>query len=193
PGLQNAIVGTVSYVGYFVLLVICLSMLGVPIESVTWIFTALTVGAGFGLRGIVQNFASGLVLMLERPVKVGDWVEVDGSEGTVREIRMRATYVEKFDRSMLTVPNADMVGRQVRNLTYTPASLGAVEARLLLPLDVDADLVMELLQQAVRAQPEILEDPPAQLYCDGIQGDGLAFGMRCFLASMPPLPRVRSN
>ncbi len=193
PGLQNAIVGTVSYVGYFVLLVICLSMLGVPIESVTWIFTALTVGVGFGLRGIVQNFASGLVLMLERPVKVGDWVEVDGSEGTVREIRMRATYVEKFDCSMLTVPNADMVGRQVRNLTYTPASLGAVEARLLLPLDVDADLVMELLQQAVRAQPEILEDPPAQLYCDGIQGDGLAFGMRCFLASMHPLRRVRSN
>lgn len=193
PGLQNAIVGTVSYVGYFVLLVICLSMLGVPIESVTWIFTALTVGVGFGLRGIVQNFASGLVLMLERPVKVGDWVEVDGSEGTVREIRMRATYVEKFDCSMLTVPNADMVGRQVRNLTYTPASLGAVEARLLLPLDVDADLVMELLQQAVRAQPEILEDPPAQLYCDGIQGDGLAFGMRCFLANMHPLRRVRSN
>ncbi|WP_394065253.1 mechanosensitive ion channel domain-containing protein [Alcaligenes sp. WGS1538] len=193
PGLQNAIASTVSYVGYFVLLVVCLSMLGVPIESVTWIFTALTVGVGFGLRGIVQNFASGLVLMLERSVKVGDWVEVDGSEGTVREIRMRATYVEKFDRSMLTVPNADMVGRQVRNLTYTPASLGAVEARLLLPLDVDADLVMELLQQAVRAQPEILEDPPAQLFCDGIQGDGLAFGMRCFLASMHPLRRVRSN
>lgn len=193
PGLQNAIVGVVAYVGYFVLLVVCLSMLGVPIESVTWIFTALTVGVGFGLRGIVQNFASGLILMLERPVKVGDWVDVEGSEGNVREIRMRATYVERFDRSMVVVPNAQMVGRQVRNLTYTPASLGAVETRLLLPLDVDADQVMALLHEAVRAQPEILEEPAAQLYCDGIQGDGLAFGMRCFLATMRQQRRVRSN
>ncbi|HRL28359.1 MAG TPA: mechanosensitive ion channel [Alcaligenes sp.] len=193
PGLQNAIVASLSYAAYFVLVVVCLSMLGVPIESVTWIFTALTVGVGFGLRGLVQNFASGLILMLERPVKVGDWVEVDGSEGNVREIRMRATYVERFDRSMLMVPNADMVGRQVRNLTYTPASLGAVETRLILPLDVDADLVMELLQQAVAEQTEILADPPAQLFCDGIQGDGLAFGMRCFLASMRQQRRVRSK
>ncbi len=193
PGLQNAIVGVVSYVGYFTLLVVCLSMLGVPIESVTWIFTALTVGVGFGLRGIVQNFASGLILMLERPVKVGDWVDVEGSEGNVREIRMRATYVERFDRSMVVVPNAQMVGRQVRNLTYTPVSLGAVETRLLLPLDVDADQVMALLHEAVRAQPEILEEPASQLYCDGIQGDGLAFGMRCFLASMRQQRRVRSN
>ena len=193
PGLQNAIVGMVGYIAYFVLLVICLSMLGVPIESVTWIFTALTVGLGFGLRGIVQNIASGLMLMVERPVKVGDWVEVEGSEGNVRQIRLRATYVERFDRTMVMVPNSQMMGRQVRNLTYTPTSLGAVEARLLFPLDVDADLIMSLLQEAVQSQPEVLEDPAPVIFCDGIFGDGLAFGIRAFLGNMRLQRRVRSN
>ena len=193
PGLQNAVVGMVSYIAYFVLLVVCLSMLGVPIESVTWIFTALTVGIGFGLRGIVQNIASGLMLMLERPIKVGDWVEVNGSDGNVRQIRLRATYVERFDRTMVMVPNAQMMGQQVRNLTYTPTSLGAVEARLLFPLDVDADLIMSLLQEAVQSQPEVLEDPAPVIFCDGIFGDGLAFGIRAFLGNMRLQRRVRSN
>lgn len=193
PGLQNAIVGMVGYVAYFVLLVICLSMLGVPIESVTWIFTALTVGVGFGLRGIVQNIASGLMLMVERPVKVGDWVEVEGSEGNVRQIRLRATYVERFDRTMVMVPNAQMMGRQVRNLTYTPTSLGAIESRLLFPLDVDADLVMQILRDAVLAEPEILDEPAPILTCDGIFGDGVAFSTRCFINSMRVHRRVRSN
>ncbi|MGO3714495.1 mechanosensitive ion channel family protein [Alcaligenes aquatilis] len=193
PGLQNAIVGMVGYVAYFVLLVICLSMLGVPIESVTWVFTALTVGVGFGLRGIVQNIASGLMLMVERPVKVGDWVEVEGSEGNVRQIRLRATYVERFDRTMVMVPNAQMMGRQVRNLTYTPTSLGAIESRLLFPLDVDADAVMQILRDAVLAEPEILDEPAPILTCDGIFGDGVAFSTRCFINSMRVHRRVRSN
>jgi small-conductance mechanosensitive channel len=193
PGLQNAIVGMVGYVAYFVLLVICLSMLGVPIESVTWIFTALTVGLGFGLRGIVQNIASGLMLMVERPVKVGDWVEVEGSEGNVRQIRLRATYVERFDRTMVMVPNAQMMGRQVRNLTYTPTSLGAIESRLLFPLDVDADAVMQILRDAVLSEPEILDEPAPILSCDGIFGDGVAFSTRCFINSMRVHRRVRSN
>ncbi|MBX7020665.1 mechanosensitive ion channel, partial [Providencia rettgeri] len=193
PGLQNAIVGVVGYIAYFVLLVICLSMLGVPIESVTWIFTALTVGLGFGLRGIVQNIASGLMLMVERPVKVGDWVEVQGSEGNVRQIRLRATYVERFDRTMVMVPNSQMMGQQVRNLTYTPSSLGAIESRLLFPLDVDADAIMQILREAVMSEPEILDEPAPVLSCDGIFGDGLAFSMRCFINSMRVQRRVRSN
>ena len=193
PGLQNAIVGMVGYIAYFVLLVICLSMLGVPIESVTWIFTALTVGVGFGLRGIVQNIASGLMLMVERPVKVGDWVEVEGSEGNVRQIRLRATYVERFDRTVVMIPNAQMMGRQVRNLTYTPTSLGAIESRLLFPLDVDADMVMQILRDAVLAEPEILEEPAPILTCDGIFGDGVAFSIRCFIHTMRVQRRVRSN
>ncbi|GHC54410.1 hypothetical protein GCM10010096_28700 [Alcaligenes pakistanensis] len=193
PGLQNAIVGMVGYIAYFVLLVICLSMLGVPIESVTWIFTALTVGLGFGLRGIVQNIASGLMLMVERPVKVGDWVEVEGSEGNVRQIRLRATYVERFDRTMLMVPNSQMMGRQVRNLTYTPTSIGAIESRFLFPLDVDADLIMQTLRDAVLAEPEILDEPAPILSCDGIFGDGLAFSTRCFINTMRVQRRVRSN
>ncbi|MCH1880451.1 mechanosensitive ion channel [Alcaligenes ammonioxydans] len=193
PGLQNAIVGVVGYIAYFVLLVICLSMLGVPIESVTWVFTALTVGLGFGLRGIVQNIASGLMLMVERPVKVGDWVEVQGSEGNVRQIRLRATYVERFDRTMVMVPNSQMMGQQVRNLTYTPSSLGAIESRLLFPLDVDADAIMQILREAVMSEPEILDEPAPVLSCDGIFGDGLAFSMRCFINSMRVQRRVRSN
>ena len=193
PGLQNAIVGMVGYVAYFVLLVICLSMLGVPIESVTWIFTALTVGLGFGLRGIVQNIASGLMLMVERPVKVGDWVEVEGSEGNVRQIRLRATYVERFDRTMVMVPNSQMMGRQVRNLTHTPTSIGAIESRLLFPLDVDADMVMQILREAVQSEPEILTEPVPILSCDGIFGDGVAFSTRCFINTMRVQRRVRSN
>lgn len=193
PGLQRGVVGTLTYTAYFSLLVVSLTMLGVPVNAVTWIFTALTVGVGFGLRGIVQNFASGLVLMLERPFKVGDWVEVEGGEGNVREVRFRATYVERFDQSLLVVPNAEMVGRPVRNLTHKPDALGAVDIKLLLPLDVDADLVMQVLNEAVAEQPEILAEPAPRLFCDGVQGDGLLFGGRAFIANVRNQRAVRSS
>lgn len=192
PGLQGGLVGVLTYAAYFALLVITLTMLGLPVNAVTWIFTALTVGLGFGLRGIVQNFASGLLLMLERPVKVGDWVELESGEGNVREIRFRATYLERFDQSLLIVPNAAMMGRPLRNLTYEPSALGAVEIKLLFPLDVDADQIMLILEQAVQEQPDILADPAARLFCDGIQGDGLLFGGRCFISNVRNQRGVRS-
>lgn len=193
PGLQRGIVGTLTYTAYFGLLVISLTMLGVPVNSVTWIFTALTVGLGFGLRGIVQNLASGLVLMLERPFKVGDWVEVEGGEGNVREVRFRATYVERFDQSLLVVPNAEMVGRPVRNLTWDTSLPGAVDIKLLLPLDVDADLIMQILLDAIEEQPDILAEPAPRIFCDGVQGDGLLFGGRCFISNVRQQRAVRSS
>ncbi|MCX5592565.1 mechanosensitive ion channel family protein [Alcaligenes endophyticus] len=193
PGLQRGIVGTLTYTSYFALLVVSLTMLGVPVNAVTWVFTALSVGLGFGLRGIVQNLASGLVLMLERPFKVGDWVEVEGGEGNVREVRFRATYVERFDNSLLVVPNAEMVGRPVRNLTWQPDIVGAVDIKLLLPLDVDADLVMQILHDAVAEQPEVLAEPAARLFCDGVQGDGLLFGGRCFISNVRHQRAIRSS
>ena len=115
--MRSSLTTLLGYVGGIVVIAIALSALGIGVERIAWVASALSVGIGFGLQAIVQNFISGLILLAERPVKVGDWVVLGTSEGDVRRINVRATEIQLGDRSTLIVPNSEFITKTVRNMT----------------------------------------------------------------------------
>lgn len=191
-GMRNSITTLIGYVGVVVVVALTLSALGLSLERIAWVASALSVGIGFGLQAIVQNFVSGLILLAERPVKAGDLIVLGDTEGDIRRINVRATEIQLSDRSTLIVPNSELITKSVRNVTLANAE-GRVQFRLPLPLNVDPHLVRELLFAAVRAHPGVLEKPAPSVIIEGIQGATVVFVTTAFVASPRQIGSVRSD
>jgi len=158
---------------------------------VAWIASALSVGIGFGLQAVVQNFVSGLILLAERPVKVGDWVSLGGVEGDILRINVRATEIQMGDRSTVIVPNSEFVTKTVRNVTRSNP-LGLVQIKLPLPLSTDAQRVRELILQAFADHEDVLDTPAPNVFLDGIEGGNLVFNAKGYVSSPRSSYGVRS-
>ena len=176
PGMRSSIVTLLGYVGGVIVVAVALAGLGISVERIAWVASALSVGIGFGLQAIVQNFISGLILLAERPVKVGDWVVLGTTEGDVRRVNVRATEIQLSDRSTVIVPNSEFITKTVRNMTLTGAP-GRVLLRLPAPLDVDAKRMRDLILAAFTEHEGIL-DTPAPI----VQLEDIANGTLTFLA-----------
>lgn len=174
PGMRSSIVTLLGYVGGVVVIAVALAGLGISVERIAWVASALSVGIGFGLQAIVQNFISGLILLAERPVKVGDWVVLGDTEGDVRRVNVRATEIQLGDRSTVIVPNSEFITKTVRNMTLGGAQ-GRVLLRLPAPLDTDARRMRALILQAFEAHEGILETPAPSVTLEGIQNGTLTF------------------
>lgn len=191
PGMQTSAATLFGYAGVVFSVALSLSVLGLGLERVAWIASALSVGIGFGLQAVVQNFVSGLILLAERPVKVGDWVVVGDAEGDIRRINVRATEIQTGDRTTVLVPNSELITKTVRNRTYSNAE-GLVKIVLPMPLSTDADLVRELLLEAFREHPAILDAPAPNVTLDGIDKGQMIFNATGFVATPRQAGGVRS-
>lgn len=116
-GLRNSVSTGVAYLGVAAAVACGLVATGVSFSQIALVTSALSVGIGFGLQQVVQNFVAGVILLVERPIKVGDWVNVGGVEGDVVDIRVRATDIQAFDCSTVIVPNANLITLNVQNRT----------------------------------------------------------------------------
>ena len=174
PGMRSSITTLLGYVGGIVVIAIALAGLGISVERIAWVASALSVGIGFGLQAIVQNFISGLILLAERPVKVGDWVVLGTTEGDVRRVNVRATEIQLGDRSTVIVPNSEFITKTVRNMTLTGAP-GRVLLRLPAPLDVDAQRMRALILAAFTAHDSILDTPEPVVQLEDIVSGTLTF------------------
>ena len=155
--------------------------LGWQWSQVQWLVAALGVGIGFGLQEIVANFISGLILLFERPISVGDVVTVDGHDGTVKRINIRATVIETFDRKELFVPNKDLITKQVVNWTHSDTAV-----RVLIGVGVaygsDVRQAMALMLRLAEEHPKVLKNPPPQVSFDNFGDNSLMLTLRCFIA-----------
>lgn len=192
PGMQSSLTTLLGYVGGVLVVAIALSALGIGIERIAWVASALSVGIGFGLQAIVQNFISGLILLAERPVKVGDWVVLGTAEGDVRRINVRATEIQLGDRSTLIVPNSEFITKTVRNMTLSNAE-GRVLIRLPMPLTTDAKRVRDLMLTACTAHPSVLPVPAPSVTLDGIENAFLIFQAIAYVSSPRLAAGVRSD
>ena len=174
PGMRSSISTLTGYVSGVVVIAAALAGLGISVERIAWVASALSVGIGFGLQAIVQNFISGLILLAERPVRVGDWVKLGDTEGDVRRVNVRATEIQLSDRSTMIVPNSEFITKPVRNMT-TSGAPGRVLMRLPAPLDTDAERMREIILKAYSEHPAIQDTPAPVVQLEGIQGGTLTF------------------
>ena len=182
PGMRSSATSLFGYAGVIVAASLAMSAMGIGLERIAWVASALSVGIGFGLQAVVQNFVSGLILLAERPVKVGDWVSLGGVEGDIRRINVRATEIQMGDRSTVIVPNSEFITKVVRNVTLENP-LGLVQLKLPVPLRTDAEQVRELLLAAFTANDDLLDTPAPSVNLDGIEAGQLVFNATGFVES----------
>jgi len=192
PAMRTSVTTLLGYVGGIIVIAFALSELGISVERIAWVASALSVGIGFGLQAVVQNFVSGLILLVERPVKVGDWVALGDVEGDIRRINVRATEIQMGDRSTMIVPNSELITKTVRNVTLANAQ-GRVQVRLPMPLDTDADLVIAEMRAAFAGHTLILENPALSVTLDGIQNATLIFVGVAFIDNPRQAGAIRSE
>jgi len=178
-GIASAISLSVSYVLVAIGVVLAFGAAGVGPERLALLGGALGVGIGFGLQDVVSNFVSGLILVAERPIKVGDVVEVGDLVGWVRRIGIRSSTVESLDGAEVIVPNSDLISDQLVNWTLTDA-----RRRLQLEVGVayahDPATVAQILSRVVRTQPGVMNDPPADVLCEGFGDSSVDFVIRAW-------------
>ncbi|MGE8322029.1 MAG: DUF3772 domain-containing protein, partial [Pseudomonas sp.] len=191
-GMRASLVTLVGYLGFIFLAMLVMSTLRINLTSLTWVVSALSVGIGFGLQQIVQNFISGLILLTERPVKVGDWVSLAGVEGDIRRINVRATEIQMSDRSTVIVPNSQFISQNVRNVTMGNA-LGVVGITLTLPLETDANHVRELLLTAYQEHEAILDAPATSVSFKDLTTSGMVIGVSGYVAGPRQVSGTRSD
>jgi potassium efflux system protein len=192
PGLQNSIRTTVGYFGVVVAALLAGAYSGLDLANIAIVAGALSVGIGFGLQSIVNNFVSGLILLAERPIRVGDWIVVGTEEGTVRRINVRSTEIETFDRATLIVPNSTLITGNVKNLVLRDRS-GRVIVPVAVGYGADPVKVKELLIECARGHPKVLGYPEPDVFLMNFNGGELDFELRCFLAEVSDGIRVRSD
>ncbi|WP_293776442.1 DUF3772 domain-containing protein [uncultured Oxalicibacterium sp.] len=191
-GMQVSASTLFGYAGGVVAVALAMSAAGIGLERIAWVASALSVGIGFGLQAVVQNFVSGLILLAERPVKVGDWVSLGGVEGDIRRINVRATEIQMGDRSTVIVPNSEFITKTVRNVTHA-SPLGLVQIKLPLPVDIDAAQVRALILSAFTESGDILDNPAPNVQLDGIEKGYLLFNATGFASSPRLTYGIRSN
>src|SRR5258707_9810585 len=192
PSLQLSIVTIFGYVGAITAIALALSGLGFDLQKIALIAGALSLGIGFGLQSIVSNFVSGLILLTERPIRVGDSIVVKGEEGWVRRVRVRATEIETFDRASVIIPNSEFITGVVKNWTRTN-TLGRVVIKIGMTYDSDPVQARAILLEIAGAHPQVVQSPPAGAFLLGFGNTGLEFELRCVVADVEKSLSVRSD
>jgi potassium efflux system protein len=191
-GLRTSLASGVTYLGALVAILFTVSYLGLSLDKIALFASALSVGIGFGLQSVIGNFVSGLILLAERPVKVGDWIAIGDLEGDIKRINVRATEIEMPDRSKLIVPNSDLISKTVRNITH-----GSAAARLKIVLKTvdtaDPAVVHDLILARLTAHPLVLKDPGAAVYLTNVGDGALEFTAFAYVPSPRTAYKTRSE
>ena len=179
-GIKNSLRSGLGYIGYFLAGLIGLSATGIQLSNIALVAGALSVGIGFGLQNIVNNFVSGLIMLIERPIKVGDIISVAGTEGYVRKINVRATELETFDRQSVIIPNSDLINTAVGNWMHQD-----VHRRVIVNIGVaygsDVERVREILLSVADEHPLIISNIDTFVYFKAFGESSLDFELRVII------------
>nr|WP_295468731.1 mechanosensitive ion channel family protein [Mesorhizobium sp.] len=191
-GVRNSIRTAVGYAGVALAGLIGISAAGIDLSNLALIAGALSLGIGFGLQNVVSNFVSGLILLAERPFKVGDWVVAGAVSGTVKKISVRATEIETFQRQTVIMPNSELINAAVGNWTHRN-KLGRIEIGIGVAYGSDARKVHALLMEIASAHPMVLKNPEPSVAFLRFGDSSLDFEIRVFLSDVTNGVRVQND
>jgi len=191
-GLRESVKTGVNYVGYALSAILAIGYLGIGFTNLAIVAGALSVGIGFGLQSIFNNFVSGLILLVERPIKVGDWIEVGTYHGTVKRISVRSTEIETVHRESVIVPNANLITDVVINSMHNDKTC-RVDLPVGVSYDTDVELLRKTLLEIAASNKSVLKEPAPFVYFAGYGESSLDFELRAFLRDIGRRIRVKSE
>ncbi|NVK86775.1 MAG: mechanosensitive ion channel [Gammaproteobacteria bacterium] len=174
---------------------VALSVAGFSVQNLALVAGAFSIGIGFGLQNIVSNFVSGLILLIERPIKKGDWVVIGSTEGFVKKVSIRATEIQTFDRADIIVPNSDLITNQVTNWMLND-SVGRIKIPIGVAYGSPTDKVKEILVKIAKDHKDLIQDDakhPIHIVFSNFGDSSLNFEIRAFLRDIANIHRVRSE
>jgi len=191
-GTQFTILRLIHYLIMAIVIYQVINMIGLDLKGLALIAGVLSLGIGFGLQNIASNFASGLIMMFERPVRVGDLISVGDMEGVIKDIKIRSTTISTPDNISVIVPNSVFVSGQVINWT-----LGDPKIRIHIPVGVaygsDVQLVTKLLMEIAREHPDVLDNPQPEVWFNEFGDSSLNFELLVWISSPTIRRRVISD
>lgn len=191
-GVRNSLSTGIGYVGLIIALLVAINTTGIDLSGLAIIAGALSVGVGFGLQSIVNNFVSGLILLAERPIKVGDWVEVGQHQGIVQRISVRSTEIKTFERATVIMPNSDLIANPVVNRMHRDRQ-GRIEVPIGVAYGSDVQKVRDILLECAARHDDILQNPaPFVLFMD-FGDSALLFELRAYLSDVNRRLRISSE
>ncbi|MBQ7413664.1 MAG: mechanosensitive ion channel family protein [Alphaproteobacteria bacterium] len=191
-GVKHTIVALLTYCVWFLVALLTLSILGVNLKNLAIVFGALSVGIGFGLQNIVNNFVSGIIILFERPIKEGDWVVINGQEGIVKSIRIRATLLETFDNSNVLIPNADILSGNVINWTHANMN-GRVVVPVSVSYDTNLEQARDILMGLAADEPRLLKNPAPYVWVTNFGDNGIDMELRGVTDNVMNKGSIRSD
>ncbi len=191
-GLRHSLSAGFGYMGLVVALALGVAAMGLDLTNLALIFGALSVGIGFGLQNVVNNFVSGMILLIERPIKVGDWVIVGTNEGFVKHIKLRATEIETFQHASIMIPNSEIISMAVTNWTHKDR-IGRVDVPVRVAYGSDADQVLEVLNRCLKEHAEVVNWPAPFALFMRLGENAMEFEARGFIGNVENMFRVRSD
>lgn len=178
-GIRHSLDSFVNFIGIILSLLLAIMVMGGDLTNLTVIAGALSVGIGFGLQNVINNFVSGIIILFERPFKVGDWVNIAGEEGKIKQINIRSTELETFKKTSVIVPNATLLSSSVINMTH-----GNNWTRVNLSVGVaygtDVEKVRDILIECAKANPKVLKRPEPYVVFQNFGASSLDFDLRCY-------------
>ncbi len=182
-GIRHSLASGFGYVGFVLAMFLAIAVMGGDLSNVALVAGALSVGIGLGLQNIVNNFVSGIILLFERPVKVGDWVIINNEEGRIKQINIRSTEVETFNKASVIIPNATLLSTSVTNLTHSN-NWARRSVTVGVAYGTDPRKVTDILLECAKANKKVLKNPAPYVLFNNFGASSLEFELRAYTSDI---------
>ena len=179
-GIKHSLISGFSFISFILSSLLAVIAIGIDLTNLAFIAGALSVGIGFGLQDVIKNLVAGVIILLERPLRVGDWVYIDGTEGIIKQINIRTTEIQSFARTSVIIPNAALISSSVTNMTLDD-NISRQIVNVGVAYGSDVDKVTNILLECAAKHPTVLKNPAPMVLFKDFGSSSLDFELRCYV------------